>query len=321
MNAMSILNVVEKPYKFVIVRITGWDLRKLTKRIIILGVILSLVGSYFWYNKLYMTNERKFWSAINNSLSTKSVTRSIKSGGSGNEVLQSQRFAFAPQMASESKVRFNQKSALVDTTVVTEGVLFPDAQYSRYVAFSTNQTKSDGTTPTLENIIGKWEANVVAESDLEQAKLTYVSELVTLVMFGNYSADFRQDLLTQLKSGNVYAVNYDDVKEDEVNGEKADVYLVSVGLKEYARQLQRAFVVAGYGEFPPLDPDNYREDSRINARFFVSQNTNSIIGVGFGSREESYSGYGINRTIVRPKTFFGPGELERIVQEEIQGIL
>jgi len=313
--------VSKKIYKKAVRVVESWDLKRLVRLFVIFGLIISIIGGYFWYSRLYMTNERKFWLAVNNSLATKSVTRSIKSGGSGNEVIQSQRFAFAPQMASESKVSFSQKSATVDTSVVTEGVLFPNAQYSRYVSFNTNQKKPDGSLPTLDNILNKWEVNEVAESDLEQAKLSYVSELVTLVMFGNYDANLRSDVISSLQKGNVYDVDFKNVREDSINGEEALVYLVSVGLKGYATQVQKTFTKAGYGEFPPLNPDNYPEDSRINARIFVSKKTNNIIGVGFGSREESYSGYGINRTIERPETTFGPGELERAVQEEIQGIL
>ena len=129
-------------------KIVTWNLRRLATSFMLLGLAIIVVGSYLAYTKLYMTNERKFWLAVDNSLATKSVTRELKSGGRGNQVVQSQRFAFAPQMATESKVSYVQKSAVTDTSVVTEGVSFPDSQYQRYVKFKTNQTNSDGQSPT-----------------------------------------------------------------------------------------------------------------------------------------------------------------------------
>jgi len=321
MIVMSRLKVLKNPFKKLVGRFENWDLRRLTRRFMIFGIILALVGSYFWYSRLYMTNERRFWTAINNSMSTRSVTRTLITGGTGNEVVQSQRFAFSPQMASESKVIFNQKSALINTAVVTEGILFPDAQYSRYVSFTTNQTKPDGSIPSLDDIVGKWEANEVAVTGLEQAKLSYVSELVSLIIIGNYDADFRNDIISSFRDNNIYDVSFDNISEDVVNGEDVIVFPVSVSLRKYATQVQRAFVRAGYGEFPPLNPENYREDSKISALILVSKRQNSITGVSFGQREEKYSGYGIGRTITRPEASYRPGELERLVQEEIQGIL
>jgi len=302
-------------------RVLSWDLRKLTKQILFFSFILAIAVVYLWYARLYMTNERRFWLAIENSMSTRSVTRTINNGGTGNAVVQSQRFAFSPQMASESKVTFDQKSALVETSVATEGVLFPDAQYSRYTAFETNQQKPDGTVPSLDSVLGKWEGNDVAEDNLDEARLGYVSELVSLVIFGNFDDAFRDDVVSQFKDKDVYGLNLLNVTENNVEGQDVLSYSASISLREYATQLQRAFVRAGYGEFPPLNPENYRADSKIPATILVSKKNNNIVGVSFGDRNELYSGYGINRLVERPEVEYGPGELEAIVQNEIQGIL
>ncbi len=302
-------------------KIVTWNLRRLATSFMLLGLAIIVVGSYLAYTKLYMTNERKFWLAVDNSLATKSVTRELKSGGSGNQVVQSQRFAFAPQMATESKVSYVQKSAVTDTSVVTEGVSFPDSQYQRYVKFKTNQTNSDGQSPTLDTILGKWEQNKTSDADLEQARLNYVSQLVTLAVFGNYDANFRHDVMSKLKNENIYTVNFNNVREDTKNGEAVLTYSVSVGLKGYAAVVQKAFTRSGYGNFPPLNPEQYQDSTRVNAEFIVSKKTNNIVGINFGSRSESYSGYGINKTVERPNATFNQGELEQAVQKEIQGIL
>lgn len=299
----------------------GWDLKKLIKYMIILAIIFSIVGSYLWYGNMYMTNERRFWTAINNSMATQSVTRTLTSGGTGNTVVQDQQFHFAPQKVSRSHVSFIQKSATVDTAVETEGISFVDHQFSRYNTFRTNQLREDGSIPNLDSVLGKWEGNKVPEDQLEDARLNYVSELVTLAVFGNFGPEFRSETIELLKQNNVYELNLDGVSEDTVDGKKVLVFPVSVRLKGFTQVLQNAFTEAGYGIFPPLDPANYNDDSRVNASFAINTSNNSISGIQFGSRSEEYSGYGININVTKPKTDFESGQLEEFVQQEIQTAL
>ena len=298
-----------------------WDLKKLIKYMIILALIISIVGSYLWYGNMYMTNERRFWTAINNSMATQSVTRTLTSGGTGNTVIQNQQFFFAPQMVSRSHVRFIQKSSTVDTSVETEGISFVDHQFSRYNSFRTNQQREDGTTPNLDSILGKWEGNKVPEDQLDDARLNYVSELVTLAVFGNFGAKFRSETIELLKQNNVYEINEEAVSEDTVDGKKVLIYPISVSLKGFTEVLQNAFTEAGYGKFPPLDPANYDEDSRVSATFAVDPKNNSISGIQFGSRSEKYRGYGIYINVAKPNTDFESGQLEEFVQKEIQTAL
>lgn len=299
----------------------SWDVKKLVTRLSVLAVLVGFVGAYLWYSQLYMTDERRFWMAIENSLSTPSVTRTLTSGGTGNQVIQDQQFFFTPQQVTRSHVSFMQKSATIDTAVETEGLSFVGEQYSRYTAFRTNQERDDGSVPTLDGILGKWEGSQADESDLEASKMNYVSELVSLAIFGNYDADFRRELIEGLRTSGAYEFTGDQVVENTVNDRLVRVMQVSVKLKAYAEQLQRAFVHAGYGEFAPLDPANYDEDATIRGLFTVDPRNNSLVGIQFGNRQEEYSGYGITTAIERPKAEFSGGELETIVEEEIQDAL
>lgn len=301
--------------------LASWDLRKLARNMTIFAVLIGLTGFYLWYSRMYMTDERRFWLAIENSMATQSVTRTVESGASGNKVIQDQQFHFSPQKATKSQVSFVQKSATVDTQVKTEGVTFPDSSYSRYTYFVSNQKKDDGNLINLERVIGKWEASVASEEELESSKSNYTGEMVTLAVFGNFSPDTRHSILSEFKNNDTYQITTDQITETEVNGRKAKAIPVSVGLRSFATQLQRAFIEAGYGEFAPLNPENYREDARLPASFVIDPRNNTIVGIQFGDRQETYSGYGINKKVEVPQAEFGSGELEAIVQEEISTAL
>jgi hypothetical protein len=296
-------------------RTSHWNFAKLTRYILVFGIILALITSYFWYNKLYMTPERRFWTAINNSMATPSVVRTLTEGGSGNQVIQDYRFNFAPQRVVQNKVRYTEKSATTNTSVTTEGIIYPDVQFLRYTEFYNS--RSDGeNSANLDSVLGQWA--VQAPESLEESQINYLSEQVSLVIFGNYGPQARQSLIKQMKESQVYGSDIDYPLQDSVDGKSVDVYTISVKLRAYATILNKAFVDAGFGEFPPLDPDNYREDSLVNGTILINRSNNTIVGVNFGGREEKYSNYGVTAQVVRPQTDMTVEELQMQVQDTLQ---
>lgn len=261
-----------------------------------------------------MNSERRFWSAIGNSMSTPSVVRTLTDGGSGNQVIQDYRFHYSPQQVIENKVDFTQKSATVDTKVVTEGIIFPQEQYLRYTEF---KDESNGqSTSNLDSVMDKWAFQ--QSDDEEEARQNYLSEYVTLAIFGNFNAEQRRELLDELRDNNVYNIDFDQVTEEVFNSSKVNVYQVSVNLRSFVQILNEAFVKAGYGEFAALNPENYREGSMLNAVFRVAKNNNSIVGISFGDREEVYSNYGVIKDIDVPEANLTIDELQTEVQEQLQ---
>lgn len=293
----------------------SWNLAKITKYFLVFAFILLIVTFWVWYTRLYMTNERRFWSAIETSMSTPSVVRTLEQGGSGNQVVQQYRFHYAPQQAIENKVEFNQKSATVDTSVITEGIIFPDDQYLRYVSFENNSASGESVSD-IDELLGQWARQESIDPD--ESRLNYLSEYVTLVVFGNFPANIRNEIMQELKDKNVYSVDYENAIEDTVDGDDVLRYATIVNLRAFAETLNSAFVRAGYGDFPPLSPDNYREGSTLNSSMVVRKRDNTIVGVNFGNREEAYSNYGVIKNIETPDATLTIDELQSKVQESIE---
>jgi hypothetical protein len=248
-------------------------------------------------------------------MATPSVVRTLTQGGSGNQVVQQYRFNFAPQRVVQNKVEYTEKNATTDTRVVTEGVIYPTEQFLRYTEFTNS--RSDGIdSANLDSVLGVWA--VQTSEDEEEAKLSYLSEQVSLVIFGNYGANIRNEVIKEMQKTQVYGPDLNQPLEDTVDGEKVLLYTISVGLKDYARILNNAFISAGYGAFEPLNPDNYESDSKVNGNVLVSQRNNSVVGVRFGGREESYGNYGVTATVEKPQAEITVEELQSQVQELLQ---
>ena len=301
--------------------ILSWNIRRLIKQFIFVGVVLAGTSAFLWYTKLYMTEDRRFWMAVENSMSTPSVTRTLIEGGTGNQVVQQQQFLFSPNMVSNSRVSYTQKSATIDTEVETRGVSYLDAQYSQYTKFTTNQKNKDGSNANIDELLNKWEGTVAAGDDTDQSRINYASELVTLIILGNFDANYRRDVMQQMRSNKVYQVDYAGATNDEVDGQKVRLYPVTVGLKKYAELLVGSFKQAGLGDFPALDPSSYNDEARIPLTIAINQRTNEIVGVSYGSRQEQYESYGVIKTVDRPDAVYGSGELEKAVQSKLKDII
>jgi hypothetical protein len=287
-----------------------WNFKKLAVYFVSAGVLIAVITGWYWYQNLFMTPERRFYAALSNSMSTPSVVRTLAEGGSGNQVTQQFRFHFAPQRVIQNKVTFVERSATANTRVVTEGVIFPEEQFLRYTEFSTAASGQEETT--IESLLGQWAVEEGVSG--EDAALTYLSEQVSLVVFGNFNTAQRNEFLKTIKEQNIYRIDFANSVEQDVDGEKVIVYGGGVRLKEYATLLNNSFKAAGYGEFAPLDPENYREDAQVNAQFTVRKRDSALVGVNFGGRDERYGNYGVQVAVQRPEAIRSVSEL----QEEVQ---
>ena len=303
-------------------RIGHFNLKKITNYIVMLAIIIAVVTAWFWYFNIYMTHERRFWSAINTSMSTPSAVRTLQEGASGNQVVQKYRFFYSPEKVFQNKVAYTERDATTNTFVETEGIVYyPQNQYLRYTSFESRQDSESAVN--IDDLIGVWaEQNPMQQEQTpeqeEQDKLNYQSELVTLAIFGNFDSRFRNELMNDLKDSEAYG-DVSFALEDE-NDENEGIlnYSVTVKLKPYVTALNKAFERSGYDAFPPLDPSNYEDDATVPATFTIRKKDNTIINISFGGRSEAYSNYGVAFTPERPEATLTVQELQQQVQSIVQ---
>lgn len=288
-----------------------WNYRVLAKYFVVFGVVIVLVTSYFWYTRLYMTPERRFWSALNNSMATPSVVRTLSQGNEGNKVVQDFRFYYGEEKILQNNISYNETNAASSTNVETEGIVyFPQDQYLRYNAFSNSQNGKKSAD--IDDLLGVWALQ--KNNDPERSRLDYVSELISLAIFGNFDAKYRNETINQMKEQNVYGEVNNGVSKD-VDGEAVVVYETSVKLKPYVTLLNNAFVRAGYGNFTALNPDDYQNEPSLPVTVTVRKKDNTIRSIDYSGRVEQYSNYGVKNLIERPDATLSVEALQRRVQE------
>jgi len=279
------------------------DYKKLAIRLTVLGVFLLSITGYVAYNKLYLTNERRFWMAIENSLATRSVVRSVESGGTGNRTVEQTRFNFGTEATVDRITSVGTKSATSESNVTTQNILTPTAQYVRYINISTSEKKADGTDYNFDSVKGVWakQAEAATPEEADRLKLSYVQPQVTVAPFGNLSPNDRRQIVKELKESGAYEIDFNNTKSQVVDDRNYTVYAARVRLKKYVQVLQKHFNAMGFGVFPPLNADNYADKARYNAQFLVDPRDNTIAGIKLDSQVENYTNYGAHVKAAIPK--------------------
>lgn len=299
------------------INIDHWNLEKITKIFLSFAIIVGLVGSYLWYNRMYMTDERRFWGAINRSMTGSNVLRTLDTGGSGNKQITQSRLNFTPESYIESKSTVTERSAVANSEVITEGYTDLDEQLVKYLKIDTSEKNAGGQGFDFSNVVNKWATDKIGTDSpeaLEQRRINYIKEFIYLAPFGNFDGQFRKEVIDRLKNKSVYNVDYQNVTKANRDGVDYIDFVVRVNTKEYVAILQDVLKKLGLGEFEALNPDNYEPQSRINAIFAVNADNGEIGGISYNGRQEVYSDQGVNKDYQVPKSDITIDELQTLLQ-------
>ena len=153
------------------------------------------------------------------------------------------------------------------------------------------------------------------KESIEDQRTTFIQPMATLIPFGNLSADARNELLADLRNSGAFETNYKTgtYRESDEGVKYLDIR-VKVHTKKYVTILQKYFKMAGYGEFPPLDPSGYSEAAKVVADFTIDMKRESIVGIAFNEQSESYGNYGVAQHVNIPTKTVTLGELQKRLQ-------
>ena len=294
------------------IRLPKINYKKVAVGMVVLGLGLAITSGVLAYNKLYLTQEKRFWLAVDNSLRTQSVVKEVQQGGSGNKQIDKTRYSFGAQPQLNKTSSVSEKTATSDSNVTTETLQTEATQFIRYLNISTNQKKESGGDYDFSSIKNMWakQADTTNPEDAQDVKLSYVQAHVTLVPFGNLPTVARRDIVNQLRDQKVYDIAYESVRDEEVDGEMYVLYPTKVVTKKYVAILQKHFTYMGYGDFPPFDPAGYAENARVNAQILVRKRDNVIAGIVFNTISERYTNYGVSKKVDLPKSYISIEELQ-----------
>lgn len=260
-----------------------------------IGIIAILLFS--WLGKA-ADPQQVFWGALSNSLSVAGVTiETAQKVGS-----QSERQFTQVGFGAHPRVRSLIVLQEGNSTVKTEDLITPTAEYTRYDSIQTNHKTKTGKPINFSSILGVWARTTTAPQNAGLVPPVYGQVLLGLSLpFGDLDVAHRSQLLEQLKENQVYNTAFPAAKKQQFRGRLVYVYKVSIQPLLYIQYLKSYAADVDLHQLDSVNPNSYGGQPAISMTWTVDAHAEELVRADYGGgRVETYSGFGIPVTTPIP---------------------
>jgi hypothetical protein len=283
----------------------------------ILAVVIFGISGWAWWHVVRSDPERTFYSALDNSLRTTGVSRRVAQDSGqqklNQEVFLSQGAQHVARSTTTSTTAIEQ-AGNESTTVKTEAIGTPTADYDRYLSIDTTQKSADGKQLDFTSLLNIWGKSETAPG-LTSGQL-YNESALGVVPIGNIGADKRGELLKLIRDNNVYELNEEHVERKIEQGRPVYTYEVTVSPEPYINMLKQFAAAMKLTHLQNIDASQYKDSSPITFKIKVDVWGQQITQVEYqgGSRTEKYGSYGVQRGFSVPTDTIPVEELQAKLQ-------
>ncbi len=278
---------------------------------IVVGLGLYLLGSYVWYNQVFVDEDQVFYGMVEKGLETDSIARSVIQTEGARNVKQTFFVRFSPETAVQSKSTIDQIDANREkSSITTETLGTNDVDYVRYSSISLPPSQAGGQN--FDEVIGKW----ATRSGDEGGDPQLLNEAIfTFIPMGNFSEENRENLMRMIRDRGVYTISQPDLTYQNLR----PVMTMDISIKPQAlvEVLREYAEVSGVGNKDLLDPAQYEKSANIGIRVKIDVISRHLMEIEFPgqSRKEVFSAYGLTRSIEEPTDVISLTELQSRINE------
>lgn len=273
------------------------------------AVLLVAAGALFCY-KNNADPERVFWNTIEHGMTTRGVTVGTEPS-SGTVV----RYSLGANNLAHSVTTLTQ----VGTVVKSEAIGTPLTDYVRYTDIVTDQRKADGSEMDFSHIVGVWtRSQEGAGNFFAQALFGGVLPVGGLgVPLGNLNPEARAELMQQIRSNNVYHIDFSKAKKEWADGRLQYTYDVTVQPVAYVALMKRFAQVVGLHGLDQLDPNTYEGQQSYPLQMTVDAFAKRVVRITdtTSGNVQTYSSYDVPVQVAVPTDTISNQELQRRLQE------
>ncbi len=287
----------------------------LVKVIVLLGVVLLAVSVVGWWKMVYSSPKNVFDRMIANTLATPAVTKVSNQVDEAQNLNQISALITEPQQIVHSKSVLTQ-SADTNTSVITESIGTPDAEFVRYTDINTSQKSATGGAFDFSSVKGVWGKTDLSDPNSGGGQL-FNQAVLGVVPTANVRQPYRDALIKEIKTDGVYKTDYSSVKRQKVNGRPVYTYQVEVTPVPYVTMLKNFARSIGLTQLEQVNPEQYKNSAPLQFTFEIDVWSGQLVKVVYtgSSRTETYGGYGANSPIALPAQSIGVDELQNRLQQ------
>lgn len=281
--------------------------------LLIAGVIIFAISGGLWWRNVHNSAANVFWGMLDNSLSTTSVTKSMKEGSEQYSTEQNFRIMMGEQHVSYGLSRVSENTPQSTTTVVTETIGTPDRNFARYKDIDTTQKTASGEEADFSSVEGVWGWQDVVESGSSYFNESFLG----IVPFAQLNPGQRAQLADIIRERNVYSTDFARAEKKREDGRPVYVYDVTINPSAYVGMMNSLIDIVGLQNAQQIDPAQYAQSADIQLQFTVDVRSRQLRKITYASdgREEVYRDYGVISQVEIPTDAIRIEELQQRLQE------
>jgi len=279
----------------------------------VIGTAVFLLTFWAWWFKVHLGTQHVFWSMLENSLATSSVTMETSQGGGDSFMRQYIQADTGLAHKAHSLTVLKEGKSEVKTEVIGT----PDADYTRYLHI-TSEKKVD-----VSQVLHTW----AKSSDDKQTTTSasghqlYAQAVLGVglplgsvpVPIGALTPGQRQDMMDFIKGGDVYKPDFSKVKKERKDGHLLYIYQVKIQTILYVRMMQQFAKDLGLHELDQVNPNAYQSTEPLAVELTVDADAHQLRRVSIGAQGgfvQDYTAYGLPVSVELPKHYISDQELQ-----------
>jgi hypothetical protein len=285
-------------------RVSAWVL--LLSSLVIVGFSV-----YSWWRFLYLSDSRVFWGAIDQSLQTKGVTKTVRSEDETGLRIERSSIGFSP-LSSQG---YSESRTLNGEVSVSESIALFDRDFARYIEIRPRDGVESFDTSLLQ---GVW-AETTYPSLRESKTLADQITNGLLVFTGNMNAADRSEFVSQLRDTQVFTPTY--VRDEVISGKKTQVYMTSVRVSAYNTALKSYLEKIGLKDTATQVGEGGDGAENPSFEIAIEPISRQIVKSGIPSLSSpastTYTNWGVTRQLEAPQEYISVDELQSRIQSLI----
>lgn len=282
---------------------------------VLVGIIILIGAAYSWWHWVYSSPKHVFDRMIATSLSSNSVTRTVKQDDGVQILDQTSQLTLLPNKRVHATNTLRQV-ADAGTVVDTESIATPTTDFVRYTGIKTSQKNSAGKNFDFSSVIGVWGKADDQDATSGGAQL-FTQNLLGVMPVANLSAQQRKDLVKLIKSTNVFKTDYKATKRANEDGRPVYSYDVTVEPKSYVAMLKLFARDVGLRQLEGVDPAQYEGSDPLKFTFDVDVWSGQLRNITYkdSQRSEHMSAYGAQLLVETPANAISLQDLQEKLQK------